>query len=176
MRTIAALALGALVSLTAAADAGKEARAGAAVGRPAPELDAATRTAQGKHFQLKQLRGKWVVITFGASWCGPCKKELAAWDTLAGRYVEKATFVAVNIDNDPRKGERFVEKLQIRNLRVVYSPEEDTTSTDAYLGDKATFPTTFVIDPVGKVRHVHAGYRKGDEHKLARTLDTLIAK
>jgi thiol-disulfide isomerase/thioredoxin len=150
---------------------------GAGVGSRAPELDAAARTADGKRFRLRSLRGRWVAITFGASWCKPCKAELPAWDQLAARYRGKVEFVAVNIDNDRKRGERFVARLKIRHMTVVYSPEDKTTSADSYVGgDDPKFPTTFVIDPNGVVRHVHREYHKGDADKLARTLDRFLAR
>lgn len=148
---------------------------GVSSGSRAPELDGAAKTEKGKKFRLKELRGGWVAITFGASWCKPCKAELPAWDKLAASYRGKVTFVAVNIDNDRKKGEKFVRKLKIRNMRVVYSPEDKTTSADSYVGgDDPKFPTTFVIDPNGIVRHVHREYHKGDDRKLAAKLDELM--
>jgi len=150
---------------------------GVTVGNRAPELDGAVKDSGGKKFRLKALRGGWVVVTFGASWCKPCKAELAAWDKLAPSYAGRVTFVAVNIDNDRKKGEKFVKKLKIRNLRVVYSPEDKTTSADSYVGgDDPKFPTTFVIDPKGVVRHVHREYHDGDVPRLSKKLDELIGR
>jgi thiol-disulfide isomerase/thioredoxin len=148
---------------------------GVSVGSRAPELDAKVQDGKGKKFRLKALRGGWVVVTFGASWCKPCKAELPAWDKLAPSYAGRVTFVAVNIDNDRKKGEKFVKKLKIRNLRVVYSPENKTTSADSYVGgEDPKFPTTFVIDPKGVVRHVQKEYHPGDSDVLARKLDELL--
>jgi cytochrome c biogenesis protein CcmG, thiol:disulfide interchange protein DsbE len=155
--------------------AGVAAADGASVGSRAPEFDAAAKTLAGKKFRLKSLRGKWVAVTFGASWCKPCKDELPAWDRLAGQYGSKITFVAVNIDNDKKNRDRFLKKLKLKHMVVVHSPEDKTTTADAYLGSgDPRFPTTFVIDPRGVVRHVHAEYHKGDDKKLARAIDALI--
>ncbi len=63
------------VSLTVGASV---AQAGVKVGDKFVELDA--KTAKGKNFRLKDMAGKWVIYTFGASWCQPCHKELPAWD------------------------------------------------------------------------------------------------
>jgi thiol-disulfide isomerase/thioredoxin len=168
MRLLAGLLVLGLLGGTAWAD-------GVGVGSRAPELDAKVQDARGKKFRLKALRGGWVVVTFGASWCKPCKAELPAWDKLAPSYAGRVTFVAVNIDNDRKKGEKFVKKLKIRNLRVVYSPESKTTSADSYVGgDDPKFPTTFVIDPKGVVRHVQKEYHPGDSDVLARKLDELM--
>jgi thiol-disulfide isomerase/thioredoxin len=145
-------------------------------GKRAPEFDGSAKTAKGKRFRIKQLRGQWVMVTFGASWCKPCKDELRAWDKLAASYKGKVAFVAVNIDNDRKKGEKFIKKLKLKNLTVVYSPEDTTTTADSYVGgDDPKFPTSFVIDPKGVIRHVHREYHKGDAQKLGRKLDDLLS-
>jgi thiol-disulfide isomerase/thioredoxin len=171
MRSIALALLVAFASVsTAWAD-------GAEVGGRAPEFDSKARTDKNKKFQLKSLRGKWVVVTIGASWCKPCRKELPAWDALAKRYKGKVTFVAVNINNKKKDGEAFMKKMKVKNMKIVYSPQSSTSTGDAYVGgDDPKFPTTFVIDPEGIVRHVHKSYHSGDSEKLAKKIDDLLAK
>jgi thiol-disulfide isomerase/thioredoxin len=150
---------------------------GAEVGSRAPEFDAKARTAKNKKFTIKSLRGKWVVVTIGASWCKPCRKELPAWDALAKSYAGKVTFVAVNINNKRKDGEDFMKKLKVKNMKIVYSPQSSTSTGDNYVGgDDPKFPTTFVIDPEGIVRHVHKSYHSGDSEKLSKKIDELLAK
>src|SRR5688500_12323169 len=120
------------------------ARAEVKEGDRAPELENA-KTATGGKFRLRAQRGQWVALTFGGSWCKPCKKELPAWDKLAARYRGKVLFVAVNIDLDSGKGKKFLDQLKVKNLTRVYMPENKTTSVDSY--DPGTFPSTFLVDP-----------------------------
>ncbi len=157
----------ALALLFTAGAAAAEVRRG---GRAAELI--AVKSAEGKRLSLKSLRGKPVVLTFGASWCKPCGEELPAWDKLAKAYAGRVTFLAVNIDKEPAKGKRFVAKAKLRHMLVGFEPRGATV--EAY--DPATMPTTFVIGPSGIVQAVHEGYRAGDEKKLAATLDALLAK
>lgn len=133
------------------------------------ELDA--KTAAGKRFRLKDMAGKWVLFTFGASWCGPCHKELPAWDKLATKLHGKVLFAAVNINNKVEDGKAFIASLKLKHLFAVYMPDEDSAAMKAY--DPERMPSTFVIDPHGIVRLVQYGYDKGDEDKLATTLAEL---
>ena len=54
------------------------------VGDRLAELDTAT-DAGGHAFRVKATKG-WKMLTFGASWCKPCAKELPAWDGIAPDY------------------------------------------------------------------------------------------
>lgn len=164
---LARLALGmTLVAATAAV-----AHAEIKVGDRAPELDAA-KTEAGKDWKLKSQKG-WVLMTFGAKWCVPCAKELPAWDKLAPTFKGKVTFVAVNVNNERKDGKKFHDKLKLKNMVRVYMPQEQATADEAY--DTGTFPSTFVVDPKGIIRHIHTGYESGDEDKLKETLSKLTA-
>jgi peroxiredoxin len=144
-----------------------------AVGDRAPELDVA-KTEAGKAFKLKQYKGQWLFVTFGGSWCKPCAKELPAWDKMALKYKDRIKMIAVNIDNDPAAGKKFYQKLKIKNLIKVYLPADSSAGDDQY--ETGTFPSTFVIDPKGIVRHVHKGYSSGDDAGMAKTLETLLGE
>jgi thiol-disulfide isomerase/thioredoxin len=140
-------------------------------GDRAPELDGA-KLENGKAFKLKGHRGRWVVLTFGGSWCKPCKKELPAWDLLAAKWAGKVTFVAVNLDNDKAKGKKFMDGLKIKKMIRVYAPEESTAAADVYSPPKQ--PSSYVIDPKGIVRELHEGYAGGDDKKMDRLLQSFV--
>jgi hypothetical protein len=57
-------------------------------------------------------------------------------------------------------------------MKRVYMPQDKSSVAGSYGADK--MPTTFVIDPEGRVRHVHKGYDPGDETKLEQELKKLI--
>ncbi|MEZ4400922.1 MAG: TlpA disulfide reductase family protein [Kofleriaceae bacterium] len=160
-----------LIALAATALTSVPADAGVKKGDRAPELDGA-KDAAGKAYKLKATRGQWVVMTFGGSWCKPCKKELPAWDKLAAKWKGRVTFVAVNLDNDPAKGKKFMDGLKLKNLVRVYAPEEKSSAADVY--EPPIQPSSYVIDPKGIVRELHEGYSSGDDGKLDKLLTTLV--
>jgi thiol-disulfide isomerase/thioredoxin len=155
---------------TAAADVLK-------VGDRLAELDVATDAA-GKAFKLKTLKGKWVLITVGAQWCDACKKELPTWDKLAPDFDGKVTFVALNVNDKIDDGKSFNAKLKLKNMKLVYMPENKSAVSAQYGSD--TMPTTFVADPEGVVRLVRDGFEKedadGELKKMRDALSKLIAK
>ncbi len=163
---LASAALAALLTLGSAGLAAAD----VSVGDRAPELVQA-KDGRGKRVKLKGYQGKLVVLTFGASWCKPCKKELPAWDKLARKY-KGVVFLAVNIDKDPAKGKHFIKEAKLGAMQAAYEP--DGATVESY--EPPTMPTTYVIDGRGVVRYRHEGYRAGDEKELGNRLDALLAK
>lgn len=166
-----------LVSVLVAAALAGAARTASAdvlkVGDRLAELDVATDAA-GKPVKLKAFKGKWVLVTAGASWCGPCKKELPAWDKAAGDLKGKVTFVVLTLDNELADGKKFHKKLKLKNMVVTYLPEEKSGVAASY--GAATMPSTFVADPKGVIRYVHAGFDERDAASEIKTLEAALAK
>jgi cytochrome c biogenesis protein CcmG, thiol:disulfide interchange protein DsbE len=125
--------------------------------------------ASGKAMSLKRFKDQVVVVTFGASWCEPCKKELPAYEKLAQKYQKRGAavvFIAVNIDTESAKAKKFMSQARLRAVRAAYDRQKSTV--ESY--DPPKMPSTFVIKR-GIVKHVHAGYQSGDENKLAAIID-----
>jgi thiol-disulfide isomerase/thioredoxin len=169
LTTMRAFVILALLAGSASADVLK-------VGDKVAELDVATDEA-GKSYKLKSLKGKWVVLTVGASWCKPCKKELPTWDKMAANMKGKdVVFVAVNVDNDIADGKKFNKQLGLKNMKVVYMPQEKSAASARYGAE--TMPTTFVFDPNQVVKFRKDGFTErdadGEYKKFRAELDKLI--
>ncbi|HUJ61750.1 MAG TPA: TlpA disulfide reductase family protein [Kofleriaceae bacterium] len=142
------------------------------VGDRLTELDTAV-DASGKAFHLKAYKGHWVMLTFGASWCGPCAKELPAWDKLAPDWKGKVTFIAVDLDSKVEDGKRFHDKARLKNLlRVYLSPESAVAAK--YGSDH--MPTTVLADPSGVIRYVRGGFEKGDVDGEVKQMQAQLQK
>lgn len=149
------------------------ARADVAVGDRAAELVQVV-SSKGKRLSLKALRDRVVVMTFGASWCEPCKRELPAFEKLAAGYAgrrAKVTFLAINIDNDRAKGKVFVRQAGLKHVVAGFDTAKSTV--DSY--DPPKMPTTFIIRG-GIIRHIHAGFSAGDDLKVAAAIDGELGK
>ncbi len=121
---------------------------------------------QGKTVKLSSYKDRLVVLTFGASWCKPCKKELPAFEKLAKKYdVKQVAFIAVNVDEELASGKAFVKKSGLKKVKAVFDPKQSTVKSF----DPPTMPTTFIIKN-GIVKEVHAGYRDGDVGKIEKII------
>jgi thiol-disulfide isomerase/thioredoxin len=165
-RAMRALVL-AVVVLTATAAYADELK----VGDRIAELDSAV-DAGGKAFRAKGLKG-WKMLTFGASWCKPCAKELPAWDGIAPTYKTKVQFVAVDLDSDRNTGKAFHKKLKLHNMTLVYL-NPDSAVAAKYGSDH--MPTTVLIDPEGVIRYIRGGFEKGDVDGEVTKMKEQIAK
>jgi thiol-disulfide isomerase/thioredoxin len=141
------------------------------VGDRIAELDTATDAA-GKPFKVKAIKG-WRVMTFGASWCKPCAKELPAWDKIAPDYKGKVTFVAVDLDSDTSAGKDFHKKLKLANMTRVYL-NPDSAVAAKYGSDH--MPTTVLADPEGVIRYIRGGFEKGDVDGEVKKMKEQLSK
>jgi thiol-disulfide isomerase/thioredoxin len=141
------------------------------VGDRLAELDTAT-DAGGHAYRVKSMKG-WKMLTFGASWCKPCAKELPAWDGIAPDYKGKVEFVAVDLDSDKDTGKTFHKKLKLHNMHLVYlSP--DSAVAAKYGSDH--MPTTVLADPDGVIRYIRGGFEKGDVDGEVKKMKEQIGK
>ena len=111
---------------------------------------------------------KVLLVSFMASFCGPCKKELPYLEELHQRYGSLGLRVLViSIDAEP-EGQKKTEELIAQN-KVTFPVLKDRFNIVArrWLGPKSPLPSLFVLRPDGTVASVHRGY-SGDGVELLR--------
>jgi peroxiredoxin len=139
--------------------------------QPAPDFQLATL--DGEQVSLKALRGKKVVVSFWASWCGPCRMELPELQAFYEKYhVKNQNFeiLAISTDEMRREAERYVRDAKL-TFPVLW--DHDGKAGDAYGVDG--IPMLFVIDESGRVVLTQAGYGFGLEFKLGGALGIQVA-
>ena len=119
-----------------------------AQGTMAPEINLATPT--GPKLTLSSLRGKYVLIDFWASWCGPCRQENPNVVKAYNQFKDKGfTIYSVSLDQDKAKWERAIASDGLTWNHVSDLAGWNSVAGAAY-GVKA-IPQSFLIDPQGKI-------------------------
>lgn len=114
----------------------------------------------GTTLALGDLRGKVVYVDFWASWCAPCLVSIPLLNELRERYVAEGKafeVFAVNVDSDPEDGIEFLLDEPV-GYPVVSDPEGATPALYQVPG----MPTSYLVDPAGRVRLVHSGFKRSD--------------
>ena len=121
-----------------------------ASGAQAPEIN--LPTPQGANLALSSLRGKYVLIDFWASWCGPCRQENPNVVRAFNQFKNKGkgfTIYSVSLDQDKGKWEKAIAADGLTWYHVSDLAGWSSVAGAAY-GIKA-IPQSFLLDPQGRI-------------------------
>ena len=96
---------------------------------------------------LAQTGGKWLLINYWAEWCKPCIEEIPQLNEFAQLNAARARVLMVNFDG--ASGEALREQAQRLGISAALL-DADPSARLGYPRPQA-LPTTFVIDPDGKL-------------------------
>jgi len=117
-------------------------------GEMAPELS--LPDLNGKPINLSSLRGKYVLIDFWASWCGPCRGEnpvvVAAYQRFKDRNF---TILGVSLDNNKEAWEKAIQDDGLTWTQVSDLKSWKSVAAAAY--SVQSIPANFLVDPNGRI-------------------------
>jgi thiol-disulfide isomerase/thioredoxin len=135
------------------------------VGQP---MSLQANTVDGRKFDLSSLRGKVVLVHYWATWCEPCKQDMALIATLQSRYPKEFMPVGVNLDNEVAAARQF-----ITTKRIAWPQVYDEGGLESRVANEMgilSLPTMLLIDRQGRVvnRNIHASEIETELKKLAK--------
>ena len=126
----------------------------------------------GGELSRADLEGRAIVMTFWATWCGPCKAELPILAELHERYKDQGlVVVGVNIDKDVRKARAYTQRSPLPFPVVL-----DTDSALMEQFDAQSLPTAFWITHDGRIRQKTTGFSEEHADDLERYVAELLAR
>ncbi|HEU4551379.1 MAG TPA: TlpA disulfide reductase family protein [Chitinophaga sp.] len=142
-----------------------------AIGKTAPEI--ALPDTAGKVIKLSSFRGKYVLIDFWASWCGPCRAENPVVVKAYEKYKSKGfEILGVSLDKETSKAAWI---KAIRDDQLTWPQVSDLKYWNSAVADDygvRAIPQNFLLDPQGKII---AKNLRGDalEQKLGEALGAM---
>lgn len=125
---------------------------GIEVGEAAPTSSLPLLDGEGSG-SLADYRGRWVLVNFWASWCGPCKEEAPALEEFQRRHGgESFTVLGIDSRDLSDDGREFV-----RRYGLSYPQLRDGDGDAARDYGTSGVPENFLVDPRGTVRLVVPG-------------------
>ena len=120
------------------------------INKPAPTFALPPLTPDRSGFATADLRGKVTLISFWASWCGPCREE----HPLLSRFADTGvTLVGVNYKDDPNNAKAWLVQLGDPYKTVVTDADGRTGIDFGLYG----VPESYLIDKQGVIRFKQIG-------------------
>ncbi|MGE0383943.1 MAG: TlpA family protein disulfide reductase [Gammaproteobacteria bacterium] len=159
------------LTLLLATGTGSAADTGGLIGRPAPDCTLEPLSA-GAPERLSALRGSVVYVDFWASWCTSCVKSFPFLGGMEREFGSAGLrVVGVNLDEAARDATDFIAAHP-----VGFALAADRTGDCPRAFQVRAMPSSFLVDRSGIVRHVHLGFRAGDERVLRAAIESLLTK
>lgn len=131
---------------------------GAAEAAKVPDFSFSAVADQRK-VDIRDYRGKVVLINFWATWCGPCIQEIPSLNSLREEFGSQG-FEVIGLSID-QGGERVVDKM-IERAGIKYPVVISTRKLERQFGGVYGVPTSFLVDRSGNVLKRYTGYASHD--------------
>lgn len=118
--------------------------------------DVTVYTADGTAVKLSDFKGKPVVLNFWASWCGPCKSEMPAFEAAYQAQGDDIQFLMVNLTDGVSETVETASAF-IAGTGYTFPVFYDTSAAANQAYDVSAIPATFFIDADGCIIDSHTG-------------------
>ncbi|WEK34351.1 MAG: TlpA disulfide reductase family protein [Candidatus Pseudobacter hemicellulosilyticus] len=134
--------------------------------------DFTLNTPDEKPVVFSQLKGKYVLIDFWASWCGPCKQSFPHMKEVYKKYKsDQFEIYSISIDKDKNAWLKGVEEQQLPWLSTL-----DTKNVSQRGFAITAVPTTYLVGPDGKILMKEVGFEPDGSSPIEKKLEELFGK
>ncbi|MEN0038126.1 MAG: TlpA disulfide reductase family protein [Cellvibrio sp.] len=129
--------------------------------------DLVGKTIDGAEVRVSDFKGKVVIVSFWASWCGPCMKELPILGGIQKSATpEKLQVISINYGESRKLFRKIADALSDTQMKLVSDVNKKTGRKYGVEG----IPHMVIIDAYGNVAAVHIGY---GESQLPALIDEI---
>lgn len=135
-------------------------------GQQAPNFE--LRDKDGRTYRLSDMKGKYVILDFWASWCGPCKAGMPTMKSTYQKYRGKLEIFGIATWDVEEGWHRALNELQLPwpNMFTYKGTPTDVASTYAVKG----LPTKFLISPKGEILLRY----EGEDEEFYKEIEKII--
>jgi thiol-disulfide isomerase/thioredoxin len=128
---------------------------------------------KGNKIRISDYHGKVVIVSFWASWCGPCMKEMPVLAGVVKRVgPDQLQVIAIN-HRDEYERFKYVVKV-LKDLPITVLRDQNSKTATKY--QVRGIPRMIIIGRDGKVAADHTGYGEGMIPELVDQLNSLLAQ
>lgn len=132
--------------------------------------DFALRSVSDGNIRLSEYYGDVVMLNFWATWCGPCRQELPVLEELQKKFKRAGfTVLAVNVDTPDVDVADYLSEFQISFPVLLDQSHEVVKKYNI-----RAMPGSVFLSRDGEIRHVHLGYKDGDQRKYEQIIEALL--
>lgn len=130
-------------------------------GKPVPAISYPDN--QGISQTLEKFRGKYLLIDFWASWCGPCRAAVPKIKNLYAQYREKGfEVVSISIDDSRKAWEKAMAEEAMPWSQWLSPDKNKTMQTFLF----SAIPTLYLVDREGRIVSSYTGFSENVEKKI----------
>lgn len=140
------------------------------IGMAAPEIKT-NYTLNGSEFKLSSLKGKYVLLDYWGTWCGPCMADMPKIKEYSNKYSNKNLIVlGVNSGDTSEKWQNAIKKNEFNWMQI-----RSTKDNNLLIPFNVTsFPTKILIDPDGKI--IYSSKNTEVKEDVFQIIDRLFSK
>lgn len=129
-------------------------------------------TLGGESIELTTLRGKFSVVSFVASWCPHCQREMPSFHTLYENFSNRDEFdmMIIFVGEEKKTVQSYIQKNEY-NIPAVL----DLSTRVARMNRVNSTPTTYVVDPEGNIMARRSGAFAWDRPEILAALNAALS-